>query len=76
MKITMEENFQNISQNLKVSYFKIKNQQGYPRPYPNGWYKVCNSQDLPPGGIKYVEALGERLVVFRTEQGNASVMDA
>ena len=49
----------------------------YPRPYPNGWYKVCNSDDLAPGSVRYVQAVGQHLCVFRgDEDGKVGVLDA
>jgi len=48
----------------------------YPKVAPNGWYKLCNSRDLPKGGIKYVSAMGLDYVAFRGESGEIAVMDA
>jgi cholesterol 7-dehydrogenase len=44
--------------------------------YPNGWYKVCNSDEVPAGTNKNFEILGQNLVVFRGEDGIASILDA
>ncbi len=42
----------------------------YPEPYPDGWYKVADSADLKPGDVKSVSALGQRWVVFRSDDGD------
>jgi hypothetical protein len=39
----------------------------YPTPFPNGWYKVADSQDLEVGDVKEVELCGKVLCVFRGE---------
>ncbi len=41
----------------------------YPPPYPDGWYRLMNTDDLAPGEATYVEALGRELVVWRSEDG-------
>ena len=48
----------------------------YPPPYPNGWYALCQTEDVRPGQIRFVEALGNKLIVFRDEQGALGVLDA
>lgn len=48
----------------------------YPPTFPNGWYKLCDSDDLPAKGVKRLECLGQHLVLFRTESGEAKVLDA
>lgn len=48
----------------------------YPRPYPNGWYKLCSSDDLAAGQVKYVEAVGQHFAVFRGDDGKVGVLDA
>lgn len=45
-------------------------------PYPNGWFKICFSDELPVGGVKPVHQFGTELVVFRGEDGKARVLDA
>ncbi len=50
---------------------------GYPPPFPNGWYKVADSSDLTKGHIVFVQALGQRWVVFRSDvDGRIGVLDA
>lgn len=50
--------------------------EDYPAPYPSGWYKLADADELRPGDTRYLEVLGERLVLFRDEQGRPHVLDA
>ena len=36
-----------------------------PPPYPNAWYKVCNSHDIPKGESRDFELLGHFFAVYR-----------
>jgi len=45
-------------------------------PFPNSWYRVCYSHEVQQGEIKRCSYLGEDLVVFRGENGEAHVIDA
>uniref|UniRef100_A0A493TEI3 cholesterol 7-desaturase n=1 Tax=Anas platyrhynchos platyrhynchos TaxID=8840 RepID=A0A493TEI3_ANAPP len=47
-----------------------------PPPYPNGWYRVLDSAQLPPGTVRSLSLLGEQLAAFRTQDGQAHVVDA
>ncbi|XP_054263633.1 cholesterol 7-desaturase nvd [Macrosteles quadrilineatus] len=47
-----------------------------PPVYPNGWFALAESSDVPAGQVKYVEALGENFAVFRSKDGRAYVLDA
>lgn len=47
-----------------------------PPYYPNGWYKVCDSDTLQKGQTRNFEILGQNLVLFRGENGEASILDA
>jgi cholesterol 7-dehydrogenase len=48
-----------------------------PCPYPDGWYAVALSAELPPGALVDAVACGVPLVVFRPEGGGApAVLDA
>ncbi len=44
-------------------------------PYPNGWYVVGYSDELPPGGIVTRRFMGQEVVLFRTRAGVASAVD-
>jgi nitrite reductase/ring-hydroxylating ferredoxin subunit len=46
------------------------------RPYPEGWFRVADEQQLPKGGVLPVRAFGRDLVLFRVEDGGASALDA
>jgi len=48
----------------------------YPGTRPFGWYHLVDSDAVPPGAVERVAALGKELVVFRTEEGALSVLDA
>lgn len=60
------------------------NSQGRPQraigkvpPYfPNGWFKICDSFELGKGQSKYVQVLGQHLVLYRGENGVAAILDA
>src|SRR5437868_4796294 len=45
-------------------------------PYPNGWFPVCPSSDLPRGGLRALRFCGSEIVAFRGEDGVAHVIDA
>jgi hypothetical protein len=38
-----------------------------PCPYPDGWFAVALTEELPPGTLKDVTVCGHNLVVFRPE---------
>lgn len=44
--------------------------------YPRGWFVVAWSEELPPGAVRPLRYLGRDLVLFRTEAGEAVVLDA
>lgn len=54
----------------------VPNYGNIPPVYPNGWYKILDSNELKPGEVKYVEALSEHLAVFRGVNGVIGVLDA
>ena len=45
-------------------------------PYPDGWFRVAYSEELKAGEVKPLKVLGKDLVLFRTESGQATVLDA
>jgi phenylpropionate dioxygenase-like ring-hydroxylating dioxygenase large terminal subunit len=45
-------------------------------PIPFGWYCVAFSDELKPGEVKPLRYFGRDLVAFRTEAGEAKVLDA
>lgn len=51
-------------------------QKRYPMPQPFGWYHVAFSGELKPGDIFPLIYFGEHLVLFRTDAGQARLLDA
>lgn len=45
-------------------------------PFPNGWFQIAYSDELQPGDVVPVHAVGKQLVLFRTESGRPHVLDA
>jgi phenylpropionate dioxygenase-like ring-hydroxylating dioxygenase large terminal subunit len=45
-------------------------------PYPNGWFRVAFSDEVPVGAVKAAKYFGRELVIFRGEDGQVRVMDA
>ena len=51
--------------------------QTSPPPFPNGWFKLCDVDDIQDGRIQNVSALGLNLIVFLSKKsGKPVVMDA
>ncbi|MBA6414202.1 aromatic ring-hydroxylating dioxygenase subunit alpha [Parahaliea sp. F7430] len=48
----------------------------YDKPIPFGWYAVEYSSELKPGDVKALEYFGRELVLFRSEEGEASLLNA
>jgi phenylpropionate dioxygenase-like ring-hydroxylating dioxygenase large terminal subunit len=44
--------------------------------FPRGWFTVSWSSELAPGDVRPLKYFGRDLVLFRTESGVASVLDA
>lgn len=44
--------------------------------YPTGWFRVLNSDELDVSQVKYTQALGRDLAVFRGEDGKVRALDA
>lgn len=44
--------------------------------FPNGWYGIGFSDELPRGGIMRRHFMGQEIVAFRTQSGEVSVIDA
>lgn len=45
-------------------------------PYPNGWFRVIESNKLKTAQAISVDCLGQNFVVFRSESGEAHILDA
>jgi cholesterol 7-desaturase len=50
--------------------------KNFPPAYPNGWFKLLNSDELEVGQSKFVRACGHDFAVYRGENGKAVVLDA
>lgn len=48
----------------------------YPMPTPFGWYGVSYSDELKAGESRPITYFGKEMVLFRTEEGVATVLDA
>ena len=42
--------------------------------YPEAWYPICTSKELPKGKVRCIEAFDSKLILFRGENGNAGVV--
>lgn len=47
-----------------------------PPVYPNGWYCLLRSEELPVGASRSVNAFGKNFALFRDEEGEAHILDA
>lgn len=45
-------------------------------PIPNGWFQIAASDEIKPGDVKPLEYFGKHLVIWRSEDGVLSVLDA
>ncbi|KAJ3109244.1 hypothetical protein HDU96_007275 [Phlyctochytrium bullatum] len=49
----------------------------FPPPFPNGWYRIASVEEVKPGQVRLVTALGRSFAVFRGEDDGAiGVVDA
>ena len=48
----------------------------YQKPIPHGWYAVAYGSELKAGDVKALQYFGKELVLFRTESGQARLLDA
>jgi cholesterol 7-dehydrogenase len=55
--------------------YERKRAAAYPPAFPNGWYNLCSSRAVKPGQVIEVEAFGQKLAVFRGEDGAVGVLD-
>ena len=47
-----------------------------PPVYPNGWFKIAESAEVPAGAVKCVRLMGRELVLFRGAGGALGLLDA
>jgi nitrite reductase/ring-hydroxylating ferredoxin subunit len=62
-----------LGRRQRVTHFKGRR---YPFPVPNGWFVVGVSTELAPGEVRALYYFGRDLLLYRTEDGHARVMDA
>ncbi|WP_447747604.1 Rieske 2Fe-2S domain-containing protein [Variovorax boronicumulans] len=65
-------------QEVRKPYLLARSASGDTRPvlpYSNGWFAVCFSHEVKPGGVHVVPFMGQDLVVYRTQSGLARVVD-
>ena len=56
---------------------EARRSEGYPYPYPSGWYRLASMDSLRPGEIRFLECLGKQFVLWRERQrGEIHLMDA
>nr|AEA72275.1 putative iron-sulfur cluster-binding protein, Rieske family [uncultured bacterium] len=48
----------------------------YTPPIPNGWFQVAYDDEVQPGDVVPLKYFGQDLVLFKTESGELSVLDA
>jgi len=55
--------------------YEKKRAENYPPTYPNGWFSIGSSDSVQKGQVIEVDAFGQKLAVFRGEDGNVGVLD-
>jgi cholesterol 7-dehydrogenase len=56
--------------------FDAARQSTYPPPFPSGWYKVADADELRRGRVLRIECAGEHIVLFRDGEGRARALDS
>lgn len=44
--------------------------------FARGWFVICYADELEPGGVRSMRYFGQKLVAFRTREGEPHVLDA
>jgi cholesterol 7-dehydrogenase len=69
--------FRNPHYLIKSKYnTKKKNIGRPPPPFPNGWYNICFSDELPIKCVKSVDMAGQNIVLYRGEDNVAYALHA
>lgn len=78
MLISSSSSSHNHHHSMTASASRLRKRLGQVPPvYPNGWFKVCNSWELKPGQVKYIQMLGLELALYRGEKSHkAYALDA
>jgi len=48
----------------------------FPQAFPNGWFRICNSNQVSRGASQLFNYFGREIVVFRGKSGKIGVLDA
>ena len=54
----------------------VPSSKRFPFPLPNGWFAVAYADEIKPGDVVPLRYFAKDLVLFRTEAGEAKVLDA
>ncbi|XP_072096173.1 cholesterol 7-desaturase nvd [Mobula birostris] len=66
-----------VSRRHKANEVRRRRKRGeLPPVYPNGWYRLLDSRQLPVAHVKNVTIFGEQVAVYRGQDGTAYVVDA
>jgi cholesterol 7-dehydrogenase len=69
--------FRNPHYLIKCKYnTKKKNIGRPPPPFPNGWYNICFSHELPVKNVKSADIAGQNIVLYRGEDNLPYALDA
>ncbi len=62
---------------LLEARWETQQAEGYPHPYPTGWYRLASTDSIRPGEIRELECLGKRFVLWRErDSGEIHLLDA
>lgn len=64
------------SRRVRVRRETLSSGKRFPFPIPNGWFVVGESKKLAPGEVQSFFAFGKDLVLYRSETGEARLVDA
>ena len=71
-----EKNISNLPEPPPSLHIRSKEAGEIPPPFPNGWFMLCESNELKRGQVLRKQALGKEYAVYRGEDGIARVLDA
>ncbi|MBW1761836.1 MAG: Rieske (2Fe-2S) protein [Deltaproteobacteria bacterium] len=57
-------------------YFWRMDDRYFTPPIPNGWFQIAASDEIKPGDVKPLKYFDKDLVIWRSEDGELSVLDA
>lgn len=59
-----------------VTFLVERMNKRYNKPIPFGWFAIAYTSELAAGDVKPLHYFGRELVLFRTESGDAALLDA